>query len=98
MLQTLWIGRNLDGKTVLITGGKRLGAKLARQLAEKGASLEAVRLMRANLPDSIRIKASGGIRTYAFAKELIEAGASRIGCSASVSIVMGTHVSEKTSY
>lgn len=30
---------NLDGKTVLITGGKRLGAKLALHLASKGANL-----------------------------------------------------------
>ena len=30
---------NLHGKTVLITGGRRIGAKLARQLAERGANL-----------------------------------------------------------
>ncbi len=30
---------NLNGKTVLITGGRRIGAKLARQLAERGANL-----------------------------------------------------------
>jgi deoxyribose-phosphate aldolase len=44
-------------------------------------------LMRQHLPPGIRIKASGGIRTYAFARELIEAGADRLGCSASVEIV-----------
>ena len=37
--------------------------------------------------DTIKIKASGGIRTFAFAKELIEAGADRIGCSSSIGIV-----------
>jgi deoxyribose-phosphate aldolase len=37
----------------------------------------------------VRIKASGGIKTYEFAKQLIEAGASRLGCSASVGIVIG---------
>ncbi|MEK6260367.1 MAG: SDR family oxidoreductase [Planctomycetota bacterium] len=30
---------NLHGKTVLITGGRRIGAKLARQLAERGANI-----------------------------------------------------------
>ena len=30
---------NLHGKTILITGGRRIGAKLARQLAERGANI-----------------------------------------------------------
>jgi len=72
--------------------------KTSTGYAEKGATVEAVRLMKANLPDSIRIKASGGIRTYIFAKELIEAGASRIGCSSSVAIVSGAPAVDKSSY
>ena len=51
-----------------------------------GASVEAVKTLRAHLPQSLQIKASGGIRTFAFAKELIEAGATRIGASASVAL------------
>ncbi len=35
--------------------------------------------MRKHLPSSIQIKASGGIRDYAFAKELVEAGAEPVG-------------------
>jgi deoxyribose-phosphate aldolase len=61
--------------------------KTSTGYAEKGASLEAVQLMRRVLPSSIRIKASGGIRNYQFAKELIGAGADRLGCSASVAII-----------
>ncbi len=61
--------------------------KTSTGYAEKGATVEAVQLMRSNLPSSVRIKASGGIRTYDFAKQLIEAGAERLGCSASVAIV-----------
>lgn len=64
--------------------------KTSTGYAEKGASVEAVKLMRAHLPQHIHIKASGGIRTYEFAKELIEAGAERLGCSASVAIVQQT--------
>ncbi|MFM2307358.1 MAG: deoxyribose-phosphate aldolase [Bacteroidota bacterium] len=52
-----------------------------------GATVEAVKLLRASLPKAIKIKASGGIRDKAFALQLIEAGADRLGCSASVSIV-----------
>jgi deoxyribose-phosphate aldolase len=52
-----------------------------------GASLEAVKIMRELLPAYIGIKASGGIRSFAFAKELIEAGATRLGCSSSMQIL-----------
>jgi len=61
--------------------------KTSTGYAEKGATIEAVQLMRKHLPSTISIKASGGIKTYEFAKLLIEAGASRLGSSASVEIV-----------
>ncbi len=61
--------------------------KTSTGYAEKGATVGAVRLMRAYLPATVRIKASGGIRDAAFARELIAAGADRLGCSASVKIV-----------
>ncbi|HEX4372333.1 MAG TPA: deoxyribose-phosphate aldolase [Puia sp.] len=61
--------------------------KTSTGYAEKGASVHAVELIKKNLPASVKIKASGGIRTYEFAKKLIEAGANRIGCSASISII-----------
>jgi deoxyribose-phosphate aldolase len=61
--------------------------KTSTGYAEKGATIDAVKLMRAHLPEHIQIKASGGIKTYAFAKELIDAGATRLGCSSSVHIV-----------
>jgi deoxyribose-phosphate aldolase len=61
--------------------------KTSTGYAQKGASVEAVQLMKNNLPPAVKIKASGGIKTYAFAAELIAAGASRLGCSASVQIV-----------
>ncbi|HLL42988.1 MAG TPA: hypothetical protein VK369_07600, partial [Segetibacter sp.] len=61
---------------------------------ENGATVEAVRLMRENLPRQVQIKASGGIRTYEFARQLIAAGATRLGCSASVAIIQEQAVSE----
>ncbi len=61
--------------------------KTSTGFAEKGASVGAVKLIRQHIAPSIQIKASGGIKTYSFAVQLIEAGASRLGCSASVDIV-----------
>ncbi len=55
--------------------------------AEKGASIRAVQLIRAHLADNVKIKASGGIRSFSFAKEMINAGANRIGCSTSIDIL-----------
>jgi deoxyribose-phosphate aldolase len=61
--------------------------KTSTGYADKGATVEAVTLMREHTPQHISIKASGGIRTFAFAKQLIEAGAVRIGTSSGVQIV-----------
>ncbi len=61
--------------------------KTSTGYAEKGATVEAVQLIRKHLPQQIQIKASGGIKAYDFAMQLIEAGATRIGCSSSVAIV-----------
>jgi deoxyribose-phosphate aldolase len=70
--------------------------KTSTGYAEKGATIEAVQLMRQHLPAHVQIKASGGIRTYAFAKQLLEAGANRLGCSASVAIVKEQQAGEVT--
>lgn len=51
-----------------------------------GATVEDIALMRETVGPSIGIKASGGIRTYLGAKAMIDAGATRIGASASVDI------------
>ena len=61
--------------------------KTSTGFADIGASVSAVKLIKAHLSPRIGIKASGGINSYAFAKELIEAGASRIGCTASFKIM-----------
>lgn len=71
--------------------------KTSTGYAEKGATVEAVRLFRKHLPEQVQIKASGGIRDYAFAKELLEAGATRLGCSAGIAIVEGSPA-DKTGY
>ncbi len=65
--------------------------KTSTGYAEKGASVEAVKLFRKHLPYQVQIKASGGIRDYATAQSMIAAGATRIGCSAGVAIVSGAN-------
>jgi len=63
--------------------------KTSTGYAEKGATVEAVKTMRQHLPSRIQIKASGGIKTYEFAQQLLNAGATRLGCSAGIAIVKG---------
>lgn len=56
----------------------------------KGATVEDVALMKATIGGrDLGIKASAGIRDYAQAKALIDAGADRLGTSAGVAIVTG---------
>ncbi len=52
-----------------------------------GANPEMIRNLRSLLKVGIKIKASGGIRTAEAARELIEAGADRLGSSSGVAIV-----------
>lgn len=54
-----------------------------------GATQADVSLMRRTVGDSMGVKASGGIRDYETAVAMIEAGASRLGTSATVKIVNG---------
>ena len=51
-----------------------------------GASVEAVRLMK-KYGEGIKVKASGGIRDLATARAMLDAGADRLGLSASIQIV-----------
>lgn len=52
-----------------------------------GATVEAVKLMKDTVKDNCLVKASGGIRDLQTFNKMIEAGASRIGCSAGVKIM-----------
>jgi len=63
--------------------------KTSTGFAGGGATVHDVALIRGAVPD-IGIKASGGIRTFEDAKNLILAGATRLGTSASVRIVSGS--------
>lgn len=53
------------------------------------ATAEDIRLMKKNILGDVKLKASAGIRSYADAKALIEAGADRLGTSAGIAIIEG---------
>ena len=52
-----------------------------------GATVKRVALLREHLSSSIKIKASGGIKKRKDAIALVEAGANRLGCSASLKLI-----------
>ena len=64
-------------------------AKTSTGFSTKGAEVETIRLMKSRLGNKVKIKASGGIRTYNDAIAMIEAGADRIGTSSGVVIIQG---------
>lgn len=53
----------------------------------KGASQENVRLMKTVVGDSMKVKASGGVKTVNDCMVMMEAGAERIGASSGVAIM-----------
>jgi len=61
--------------------------KTSTGFAAAGATLADVALMRKTVGSKMGVKASGGIRDYSTAKQMVEHGANRIGASASVKIL-----------
>ena len=69
---------------------KKAGAdfvKTSTGFSKGGATVNAVKIMRAAVGDEMGVKASGGIHTKEEMVALIEAGASRIGASCGVQLV-----------
>lgn len=54
-----------------------------------GATVKDVKLLKSVAGEKIGVKAAGGVKTYADAVKIIEAGASRIGASGAIAIVTG---------
>lgn len=73
--------------------------KTSTGFGPSGAKVEDVKLMKDTVGDQAFVKASGGVRTYEDAMKMIEAGATRIGTSNGVDIVLkkgNEHVSNTT--
>lgn len=61
--------------------------KTSTGFSSRGATVHAVSLMKKTVGDDLKIKASGGIRTLDDARAMIDAGADRLGCSATAAIL-----------
>ena len=61
--------------------------KTSTGFASGGATLEDLRLMRANVRDSVSVKAAGGVRTLPALLDVIDAGANRCGATATATIL-----------
>jgi len=88
IIETAYLTR--DEKVIACKLAKEAGAdfvKTSTGLFGKGATVEDVKLMRQTVGEDMGVKAAGGIRTYADAVAMIEAGANRIGTSTAVAIV-----------
>ena len=79
-----------DEKVRVCRLAKKAGAdfvKTSTGFTSGGAKIEDVALMRQTVGPDMGVKASGGIRTLNSAREMIQAGANRIGTSTSVEIM-----------
>ena len=69
--------------------------KTSTGFSEYGARVEDVKLINEHKNDILEIKASGGIRDYETAQEMINAGATRLGTSSGVIIMQNSNEEEK---
>jgi deoxyribose-phosphate aldolase len=87
-----------DEKVIACTLSKLAGAhfvKTSTGFGKGGATVEDVALMRRVVGSEMGVKASGGVRTQEDALRMRQAGATRIGASASVAIVTGPSGTER---
>ena len=61
--------------------------KTSTGFGKGGATLEDVKLMKTMVGDAVKVKAAGGVRDLATCLAIIEAGAERVGCSATLAIL-----------
>jgi len=88
-----------EEKVKACTLARRAGAnfvKTSTGFSKGGATARDVALMRRVVGESMGVKASGGIKTSADARKMIQAGASRIGASAGIAIVAGSEGDEES--
>jgi len=90
-----------EEKVKACTIAKHAGAnfvKTSTGFSKGGATVKDVALMRRVVGSEMGVKASGGVHSYQEACQMVEAGATRIGASASVAIVANNGKTEQTAY
>jgi deoxyribose-phosphate aldolase len=90
-----------EEKVRACVASKKAGAdfvKTSTGFGGGGATVEDIRLMRETVGPNMGVKASGGIRDTQTAEQMLQAGATRLGTSASVAIVTGASEGEKKGY
>jgi deoxyribose-phosphate aldolase len=96
ILETSLLSR--DEKIAACVLSKAAGAafvKTSTGFGTGGATVEDVALMRQVVGEEVGVKASGGIRSSEDALKMLQAGANRLGASASVAIVSGQQSTAK---
>ncbi|MBH1988835.1 MAG: deoxyribose-phosphate aldolase [Myxococcaceae bacterium] len=79
------------GCQLAVDGGAHF-VKTSTGFSTGGSTLEDVRLMREVVGSGYGVKASGGIKSREFALGLLQAGANRLGCSASVALILSEKI------
>ena len=81
-----------EEKVIACLLSKEAGAdfvKTSTGFSKSGATVQDVSLLKFVVEDKLKVKASGGIRSYADAIAMVNAGASRLGTSAGIKIISG---------
>lgn len=88
-----------EEKVKACTASKEAGAdfvKTSTGFSTGGATVEDIRLMRETVGPDMGVKASGGVKDYKSAVDMINAGATRVGTSSGISIVKSEVIGETT--
>lgn len=88
ILETCWLtSEEIIAACLLSRSAGADFVKTSTGFGPAGATVEHVRLMRRVVGTQMGVKAAGGIRTALVARELLAAGATRLGASASIDLI-----------
>jgi deoxyribose-phosphate aldolase len=88
IIETCYLTDKEKVKACMLAKKAKVGyVKTSTGFGSQGATIADVKLMRKAVGEGVGVKAAGGIRTFADAVAMIEAGATRIGTSNSFSIM-----------